>query len=100
MKQSSDATAAACESLIVRNYTKAELLQGSTNEVFIEAEEIDQVFDEHFLSSCSTAKLLDDIISSLAKLKDKQACSQNDIEVIYSMICSGQGTLLRMKLTI
>ena len=36
MKRSSDATA--CESLIVCNYTKAELLQGSTNQIIVEAE--------------------------------------------------------------
>ena len=96
VKRSSDATATT-SGFIVRNYSKNELLEGSTDQVFVQKEEIDQVFDDSFLSSSSTGKLFDDVTCSLVKLKEKQA-SREDIEVICGMICSGQETLMQMKL--
>ena len=96
VKQSSDATATT-SGFIVRNYSKNELLEGSTDQVFVQKEEINQVFDDSFLSSSSTGKLFDDVTCFLVKLKEKQA-SREDIEVICGMICSGQETLMQMKL--
>ena len=95
-KRSSDATTS--EGLMVRPYSKQELLEGSTNDQYITSDEIDQVFDEKFLSSYSTGKLLDKITSSLVKLKEKQTYTSEEIDVVCTMICSTQETLLEMKL--
>lgn len=53
------------------DYAQRELLEGKNDKMYVSEEEVDQVFDEHFVSLTTVSSLWNEVTASLAEVIDK-----------------------------